>query len=253
MLSLLIAASVATLIQGNAEDITAGPPPKDKPAVAGWGFWPPYPKAWKETHEGHVARTKRAASEPIDVVFIGDSITQAWTEENGGKPVWDRLFAPLRAVDYGIGGDTTRQVLWRLAHGAVDGLNPKAVVLMIGTNNLYADGNSGTDEEIADGIQAVIRDLRKRLPKAKLLTLAILPRQDFDIWSRVKSVNALAAKRAEKEHVRFVDLANTFETAPGKVRPELYQADRIHLATPGYEALGNAIKPIIASWITPGT
>jgi len=239
----LVPLALATVPQ----DITAGPPPKDKPSVAGWGFWSDMPKSWQETHQRFFARTRRVAEAPIDVLFLGDSITSDWL--GAGKVAWERRFVPMRAENYGIGGDTTRQLRWRLAHGEAEGLRPKAVVLMIGTNNLYADHNSGTDEEIVDGIEAVVGDVRRLMPKAKILLLAILPRNDFDIRSRVLAVNALVAKRVPKMKVEYLDLRERFEDAQGQVRPALYLPDRIHLSAGGYDVLGSAIAPIIDRWV----
>ena len=93
-----------------------------------------------------------------------------------GKAEWAKRFAPLGAVDYGIGGDSTRQVLWHLGHGLVDGLASKLVVLKIGTNNLYGDHSAGTDEEIARGIETVVKTVREKLPKTRVLLLGILQR-----------------------------------------------------------------------------
>src|SRR5207248_8004812 len=97
----------------------------------------------KERHDGFVAIAKKG---DVDLLFLGDSITDGW--RGGGKAVWEKNFAPLKAANFGIGGDRTEHVLWRLQHGELDGIKPKLAVLMIGTNNLGAN----KDEEIADGV-----------------------------------------------------------------------------------------------------
>lgn len=105
-------------------------------------------------------------------IFAGDSITQGG--EGAGKEVWDRYYAPRQALILGIGGDRTPYVLWRLNHGNLEGLNPKAAVVMIGTNN--SNGEDNTVEQIAEGVRAIVNKLRSRLPRAKVIGLAFFPR-----------------------------------------------------------------------------
>ena len=126
------------------------------------------------TDEGWVARQKelneRAKKGGAELVFLGDSITEGW--EGGGKEVWDKRYTPRKALNLGVSGDQTQHVLWRLDHGNVDGLAPKAAVVMIGTNNTSAGagGNTGggqTAEQIAEGVQAVTDKLKEKLPKTR--------------------------------------------------------------------------------------
>ncbi len=226
-----------------ASQPTSSAPAKDKPAIAAWGFWPNFPQAWMQTHNGFVQRTKQgAAKQDINVIFFGDSITQGWGGD--GKDVWDKTYAPLGAVNYGIGGDTTRQVLWRILNGEVEGLNPKLVVLKIGTNNLYNDLNSGSDEEIADGITKIVSTLREKLPNTKILLLGVLPRQNDYFSGRAKRINEIIKKLDNGQTVRFLDMSDKFQTELGKVKPELYVPDQLHLAKPGYELWAATMKPL---------
>jgi platelet-activating factor acetylhydrolase IB subunit beta/gamma len=226
--------------QAEADRLSSGPPPKDKPAVPGWGFWEKFPTAWQATFKGQLAREKQGK---IDLVFLGDSITQGWGGE--GKALWDERFAPLGAVNFGIGGDSTRQVLWRLDHGLVDGLAPKAVVLKIGTNNLYGDFNAGSDEEIAQGISAIVKELQTKLPGARLVLCGILPRQNEYFTNRIFKINAQIKRLADGKTVYFLDLAEKYETAPGKVIPELYVPDQVHLSAKGYQIWADALTPLL--------
>lgn len=225
-----------------ANDPTAGPPAKAKPDVAGWGFFGDYPQAWMARHNGFLARTKENATKKIGVIFLGDSITQGW--DDTGKEVWDKNYEPLGAVNYGIGGDTTRQILWRLQNGEVEGLSPKLVVLKIGTNNLYGDNNAGSDEEIADGIKAIIGQLQMRLPKSKILLLGVLPRQNEYFTGRTSHISSLISKFADGKTIRFLDMSDQFQTAPGKVKPELYDDDQLHLKAAGYEVWAQTMAPV---------
>ena len=218
---------------------TNGPPAKDKPDVAGWGFWPDFPQAWMAMANGFVERSKKG---DVDIVFLGDSITQGWGGE--GKAIFDEKYAPLKAVNYGIGGDTTRQIMWRIEHGMFDGITPKLVVLKIGTNNLYDDVNSGSDEEIAAGITKIVREIRAQLPNTKVLLLGVLPRQNAYFSQRAKNINALIATDDDGKNVRFLDMSEQFQTELGKVRPELYVPDQLHLATKGYQVWAETMAPL---------
>jgi platelet-activating factor acetylhydrolase IB subunit beta/gamma len=219
-------------------DPTAGPPDKALPSVAGWGFWPKYPKDWMRTFEGQLKQTKAGN---VGVVFLGDSITNGWAA--AGKAQWDEHFAPLKAVNYGIGGDTTRQVLWRIEHGLLDGITPTVIVVAIGTNNLYGDHNGGTEAEIAAGIKACVDAARAKVPQAKILVLGMLPRQNAYFCDRIAKINAVTAKLDDGATVRYVDPGAPFLEAPGKVKAELYRDDQVHLTTPGYQVLLAGIAP----------
>lgn len=233
--------------QAAPSDPTSGAAPKDKPSVAGWGFWPNFPQAWQATHRGFLERTRQDKQNKINIVFLGDSITQGWGGE--GKEIWEKHFAPLGAVNYGIGGDTTRQILWRIQNGEIDGLNPKLVVLKIGTNNLYSDNNSGSDEEIAEGITKIVQTIRAKLPTTKVLLLGILPRQNDYFSGRAKNINALISKLDNGKTMHYLDMSAKFQTELGKVVPELYTADQLHLAKPGYQMWADSMQPLFEQMI----
>jgi lysophospholipase L1-like esterase len=231
---------------GNSTEVasTDHAPAKASPSTPGWGFWPKFPADWQRTFDGQLKRTKQGN---IDVVFLGDSITQGWG--GSGKALWEANFAPLKAVNYGIGGDSTRQALWRLEHGLVDGLTPKLLVLAIGTNNLYGDYNGGTDDEIAAGIRHTVDVVRAKLPQTKVLVLAMLPRQNSYFCDRITRINALVAASlaasADTAQVRFLDPGAAFTTAPGTVKADYYVADQVHLTPAGYVAYQAAIGPVV--------
>lgn len=222
--------------------INAGPPAKASPSTPGWGYWPKHPVAWLQTFNGQLGRTAKG---DVGVVFVGDSLTQGWG--GTGKPQWEANYAPLKAVNYGIGGDTTRQVLWRLEHGLVDGLAPKLVVLGIGTNNLYADHNSGTDEEVAAGIKQVVTVLRAKLPAAKVLVLGMMPRQNAYFSDRIARINALVSPVADGASVHWLDAGAEFLASPGTPKAELFTADLVHLSAAGYVAWDAALHPVVKS------
>src|SRR6516162_10263289 len=119
---------------------------------------------WNRRHEDHVKRIKEGN---VDLLFVGDSITEGW----GNNAVWQKTYAPLKAANIGIGGDTTENVLWRLENGEVEGISPKVAVLLIGTNNFGLEGHA--PDAVAKGVAAVVQALRKKLPSTKIILLAI--------------------------------------------------------------------------------
>ena len=154
---------------------------------------------WERRHEGFVAIAKRGG---VDVLFLGDSITDFW--RNRGSNVWNKYYAPRQAANFGISGDRTEHVLWRIDHGELDGIKPKVVVLMIGTNNTgkEKDGKPrNTVPEVIAGVTAVVRDIRTRLPDSKVLLLGIFPRGNLDDLQRaqVALINTVIAKIGRRE------------------------------------------------------
>ena len=126
------------------------------------------PTNWLERHEGFM---KEAKAGGIDILFMGDSITDNW--RNKGKNVWDKVYAPRHAANFGIGGDRTQHVIWRIEHGELPtGLDPKVIVLMIGTNN----SNTDSPDQISEGVEKIVSETRAKCPKSKILLLAIFPR-----------------------------------------------------------------------------
>ena len=227
--------AVATLI-ANAQP-TDDFPPKAKPAEAGWGFYKGWASGWAGLHQKLLARTARSG---VNIMFLGDSLTMLWEKE--GKAVWDTRFAPLKAANYGIGGDSTRQVIWRLENGELDNLAPKLVVLMIGTNNIYNDHNSGTDPEIVEGVAKIIGLIRTKAPSAKILLLGVLPRQNAFFTNRTTGLNKALSAWAAQNKIPFLDPSAGFLNAEGIINPALYKPDQVHLTAEGYQILGDAIQ-----------
>jgi lysophospholipase L1-like esterase len=193
---------------------------------------------WMEWHDAFM--TRKSAG-PIDLLFIGDSITQAWADE--GKAVWDREYAPRNAANFGIGGDETQHVLWRLQNGELDGIAPRLVVLMIGTNNL---GNSGMSAgETTAGVLAVIDTIVKRLPASKLLALGTFPR-DFEPGTRARmdiaEINRAIAARADQKQVWHLDVGPVFVAAEGRIENSV-MPDALHLSPAAYQMWADAMRP----------
>jgi lysophospholipase L1-like esterase len=192
---------------------------------------------WMELHQRFVERAKKGH---VDLLFLGDSITQGWN----GNEVWKRFYAARNAANFGIGGDRTQHVLWRIKKGELDGIKPKVAVLMIGTNN----AGSNTPDEIAQGIDAIVQELRRKLPETKVLLLAVFPRSQKpdSLRDRLKSVNQKIAKLDDGDHVKFLDIGNTFLQDDGTISKEV-MPDSLHLSGLGYRRWADAMEPTLRS------
>lgn len=198
---------------------------------------------WKDRQKLLNSRAAEAG-ENAKVLFIGDSITQGW--EGEGKDVWAKYYAHRNAVNLGIGGDRTQHVLWRLDNGNIDGLKPKAAVLMIGTNN--SNGEDNTPEQIADGVTAIVKKLREKLPETKILLLAIFPRSENLTAQRGKlaMINQVIRRQADDKNVFWVDFGHRFLNDDGTM-PRSLMPDFLHLSRTGYEIWAEAIEDQLSS------
>lgn len=210
----------------------------------------PRDEKWVKRHEGFVAEAQKGG---VDVLFMGDSITDFWRNNGprGGRAVWDREFAPLHAANFGISGDRTEHVLWRLQNGELDGIQPKVVVLMIGTNNTGFERDKvtrrNTPEQTTEGVIAVVHELRTRLPKAKILLLAVFPRgetPDYPQRQEIAYINEHIARLADGRNVRFMDIGPKFLTPEGILTKEI-MPDFLHPDEKGYEIWAAAMKPTL--------
>jgi lysophospholipase L1-like esterase len=196
----------------------------------------PRDKGWLKRHEAFLERAKKG---DVGVLFLGDSITQGWG--GGGKEVWKERWDPLKAANFGISGDRTEHVLWRITEGKeLEGIQPRAVVLMIGTNNMK--GNKA--DEIAAGITAIVKELRQRLPETKVLLLGIFPRsaQPTDqVRDKIKDVNKQIAKLDDGRHVRYLDIGEKFLEPDGTLSKDV-MPDYLHLSAKGYKIWADAIQ-----------
>ncbi len=198
---------------------------------------------WMKRHE-QFNKNVQANHGNIDLIFVGDSITQGW--EGRGKTVWEKYYSHRKPLNLGIGGDRTQHVLWRLDNGNIEGIHPKAAVVMIGTNNSGNDRNSAG--EIVDGIEAVVDKLRTKLPQTKILLLAVFPRgKEFnDQRGKILQVNQVIRKLHDGEHVHFMDIGHRFVDQDGVIQRAI-MPDFLHFSTPGYGVWAKAIENKLAS------
>lgn len=200
---------------------------------------------WMQAHRSYV---ERAAQGGADIVFLGDSITEGW--KSAGKEFWAGRYTPRKAVNFGIGGDRTENVLWRIQNGELDGIKPKVVVLLIGTNN-FKTGN--TPPQIAEGISAVVSEVRKRLPETKVLVVGVFPRgdkPDSAYRQSIKDLNASVAKLDDGKSVYFLDLGSRFLKPDGSITADI-MPDFLHLSPAGYKIYSDALDEKLSPLLGP--
>ena len=198
--------------------------------------------------ELHASFLKRAASGPAGVVFLGDSITEGWTKV---PEIWESAWGKYQPANFGIGGDRTQHVIWRIEQGEFDKISPKVVVLMIGTNNT---GNDSA-KEIAAANRKIVGMLQEALPETKILLLAVFPRGPRnargveDPWEmkmkKIRAINNDLAKLDNGRDIRFLDLGPKFMSADGTIAKAI-MPDQLHLALPATKSGSKAWLP---SWM----
>ena len=205
---------------------------------------------WTPRHEQKLAEIAalRAAQVEPEVVFIGDSITHNW--EKDGADVWAANYSKYHALDLGFGGDHTENVLWRLQHGELDGLHAKVVVMMIGTNNT---GDRMEDPATtAAGVRRLLDEVRARQPGAKILLLAVFPRDeksDSPLRRLNDRLNTIIARFADDRHVFFLDIDAALMNADGTLSRDV-MPDLLHPNDKGYAIWAAQMAPTLQRLLT---
>jgi lysophospholipase L1-like esterase len=192
----------------------------------------------------HQGFAEIASKGNIDLLFHGDSITDWWVQGDANKAMFDKYFGNTRTANFAIAGDTTQGVLWGLKNGEGQGFQPKAVMLMIGTNN----AGTFTAPEIAEGVGAVVLEMRKDFPDAKILLLAIFPRSTpgDPVREKIAEVNRIISKLDDQRHVFYMDIGTKFLDEKGVFLPDSFRADNLHPQAKGYDIWGSAVKDKLA-------
>lgn len=187
-------------------------------------------------HEGFVERAKQGN---IDLLLHGDSITDWWVQGDANKAMFDKYFYDMKTANFAIAGDTTQGVLWGLRNGEGQGFQPKAIMVMIGTNN---GGN--TAPEVAEGIGAVVLEMRRNFSNAKILLLAIFPRSvpGDPVRDKIAEVNRIIARLDDQKHVFYLDIGQKFLDDKGYFLPDAFRPDNLHPAAKGYDIWGEAVR-----------
>lgn len=229
----------AAAIADTAKNLAIDPKPRDG--------------GWMKSHESFNEISKKGEAK---LVFLGDSITAGW--KGAGKDVWAQKWDSYQAANFGIGGDRTEHVLWRLQNGNFDGLKPKLIVLMIGTNNTGHQGRPAAEhggavytssaEQTAEGVKAILDTLGKKMPEAKVLLLGIFPRgatKEDKMRQQNIATNNLISGYADNKRVYYMDIGNTFLQPDGTL-PKEVMPDLLHLSPKGYEMWAAAIEGKVA-------
>jgi lysophospholipase L1-like esterase len=188
-------------------------------------------------HESFVEIAKRG---DIDLLLHGDSITDWWVQNDANRAMFEKYFGHIRTANFAIAGDTTQGVLWGLKNGEGQGFQPKAVMLMIGTNNTFAN----TGPEIAEGIGAIVLELRRNFPDAKILLLGIFPRSvpGDPVRDKIAEVNRIISRLDDQQLVFYMDIGARFLDERGYFLPDAFRPDNLHPQARGYDIWGDAVK-----------
>jgi lysophospholipase L1-like esterase len=192
----------------------------------------------------HIGFAETASKGDIDLLLHGDSITDWWVQGDANKAMFDKYFGGYKTANFAVAGDTTQGVLWGLKNGEGQGFQPKAVMLMIGTNN----SGASSAPEIAEGVGAVVLEMRKDFPNAKILLLAIFPRSmpGDPVRDKLADVNRIISKLDDQRHVFYMDIGAKFLDEKGVFLPDSFRADNLHPQAKGYDIWGAAVKDKLA-------
>jgi len=216
------------------------------------------PRTDKNSMLAHEQLLEKAKKGRIDLYFLGDSITRRWgTSDEQYKHFyenWKQNFFGWNAANFGWGGDTTQNVLWRLENGELDNVNPKVIVLMIGTNNIGNISPTANPDpridDVAKGIKAILDLCRQKAPKAKIILTSIFPRNDnMEVMSTISAINKKISKFADGKRIKFVDVSKKTADKNGKLFDGITVSDKLHLDVKGYQVWADAIKPHLKKWL----
>lgn len=206
-------------------------------------------KYWYPTHEKLLNESRSQKDDAIDLLFIGDSITAGFNGKEG-KAALKENFPHLSYHNVAVKGDTTSNVLWRIKEGVIDNLKPKITVLMIGTNNTSADY---LPQETANGIEAILNQIKIKLPHSKILLLSVLPRGERGkrkFATCNKNINKIILNYENKENIFYLDLSEAFQTTDEEFNQDYYNRDQLHLNGKGYHVWAKTMKPTITNLMT---
>lgn len=211
----------------------------------------PAPRKDANSQLAHQQMVENLKQGRIDVYFAGDSITRRWraTDYPQFLANWNENFRGWNAANFGWGGDTIQNILWRMQNGELEGVQPKVVVLLAGTNNLgNAPASHDKLADIARGIKALVDTVRQKVPQATIVIMGILPRNDgakpTAVIPSINELNKYIEEIADDKTVRYLNINDKLADAEGKLL-EGMTVDRLHLSLKGYQVWADALKPIL--------
>lgn len=218
----------------------------------------PVPRSDQNSLTAHAQLLEKAKKGRIDIYFEGDSITRRWGATDYPQLLanWKEHFFGWNAANFGWGADTIQNILWRLNNGELDGVHPKVMVLLAGTNNVGRTMPPGGDDakvaDITNGLRAVVDTMLAKAPNATLILTAIFPRNDnMAVIPTIDKINQNLARWADGKRVRFVNINDKLAHKDGKLVGGMMDPDGLHPAIPGYQAWAEALKPIFSELLGP--
>jgi lysophospholipase L1-like esterase len=218
----------------------------------------PSPRSDANSKLAHEQLLAKARQGRIDVYFEGDSITRRWGAADYPQFLenWNKNFFGWNAADFGWGADRIENILWRLENGELDGVNPKVIVLLAGTNNV---GNrvppAGADsvvENATKGLREVVRVMQEKAPGAVIIVTAIFPRNDnMDVLPEIDRIDANLEKMADGRKIRYLNVNRQLADSGGKLHDGMMNPDKLHPSLPGYQVWADALKPLLTELLGP--
>jgi len=207
--------------------------------------------------KAHAQLLEKAKQGRIDIYFEGDSITRRWGATDYPQLLanWNQNFFGWNAADFGWGADRIENILWRLEHGELDGVNPKVIVLLAGTNNVGRVPPESEDAEVTNitkGLKAVLDTLRAKAPNATIIATAIFPRNDnMAVIPTINKINTNLSKLADGKKIRYLNINARLADQDGKLFDGMMNTDKLHPAIPGYQVWADALKPLFTELLGP--
>jgi lysophospholipase L1-like esterase len=214
------------------------------------------PRTDQNSLTAHTQLLEKARTGRIDVYFLGDSITRRWgaTDYPDFLANWRQNFFGWNAANFGWGGDRTQNILWRLEHGELDGVNPEVIVIQAGTNNIGArPGGPDRVAAITRGLTAIVEACRQKAPGATIILTAIFPRNDnMAVMPEIEQINANLARLADGRRVRYLNVNDKLADPDGRLIPGMmHERDKLHLTLQGYQVWADGLKPILTELLGP--
>jgi lysophospholipase L1-like esterase len=219
----------------------------------------PTPRTEPNSQLAHQQLLAKAKTGQIDVYFEGDSITRRWGATDYPQLLenWTKNFFGWNAADFGVGADRIENILWRLENGELDGVNPKVIVLLAGTNNVGnkvpPGGIDAAVDDVTKGVGSVLRVMQSKAPNAVIILMGIFPRNDnMDVMPEIDRINANLAKMADGRKIRYLNINHQLADAQGRLHEGMMNAtDKLHPMVNGYQVWAEALKPLLTELLGP--
>jgi len=219
----------------------------------------PTPRADKNSQIAHRQFLTKGKQGRIDVYFEGDSITRRWGATDYPQLLenWNKNFFGWNAADFGWGADRVENILWRLENGELDGVNPKVIVLLAGTNNVGGKippgGIDTAVEDVTKGLRAVVRIMQSKAPDAVIVVIGIFPRNDnVDVMPEIDRINANLANMADGRRIRYLNINDQLADRDGRLHDGMMNAnDKLHPTVKGYQVWADGLKPLLTELLGP--